>query len=219
MLHLPLPSPSPHPSPLPSHHPLPLSSLRCHCAIHRCCHRCIAVAPSIAIIAVITIHCSIYCRCCHAIYCRRVAVAPSVNVVTFVLLSHRPLQSITITIALLSCRHIAIVAAAIAVAIVATTTAHFLLMVGYCIVVRRPLCHCMLSCDCRCSCCQPLLLPIAIHRRHRCHHCSCCCHWAATTPPPLPPPAPSQWSNSPSYIDKERGSNSTTTSVPTAVPP
>ena len=39
---------------------------------------------------------------------------------------------------------------------------------------------------------------------------------AAGMPPPPPPPP---WSNSLSYIDKERGSSSTTTSVPTPVPP
>jgi hypothetical protein len=57
--------------------------------------------------------------------------------------------------------------------------------------------HHMPSCDRRRSRCRPLSPIIVFHRRHRRHY---------------------RHRNSPSYIDEERGSSSSTTSIPAAAP-
>jgi hypothetical protein len=88
------------------------------------------------------------------------------------------------------------------------------LLVVCCLVVRRPILssHAIM---------QPLTLLLPAAFANIClslplpphpptHHHN---HRAATTATSLP-----LWSNSPSYIDEERGSGSTTTSIPAAAP-
>ncbi len=101
------------------------------------------------------------------------------HVVAVALPLHRPSPSITVPVALPTCRRVAIVAAAIAVAIAATSTAHFCWSLHWLVVALLSavsFCHRMPSCDSRRSCCRPLLPPILVHRRHHCHRRSCRCH-------------------------------------------
>ena len=97
-------------------------ALHCHCrcTIHRCCHRavhplhcrCVAIPPFITVDFAQSIAVALPLRHCRAFHCRRcchIAVAPSIAVY-----HHRRCVAVALSLA-----------AAVAVDIAATTTAHF----------------------------------------------------------------------------------------------
>ena len=188
---------------------------RCHCSAHRrhhhcavhCCHCCriavapcitVAVSPSIAIALPLRCRCTFHCRPHH-----RVAAALSISV-------HHRSRCIAVRPSRCHChlcrccccpRH----------------HHHPLLLipllVGCCVIVCHPI-----------SSLHSVMQSVDTLVGGRfCRQLSSATTTATTAataaaagPPPSPLPTP--WSNSLSYIDEERGSSSTTTSIPTAAP-
>ncbi len=160
--------------------------------------------------------------CCHCIavmlplHCHHIAVMPSIAAVAIALPSHRPSQFITVAVALLLRRHVAVIATAVAANFAAENHhLHLLLLIsllGDCCVV---VCHLLPPSH---AVMQPLTL--SLPGRFHCQSLSTtatAATAAAAAAAGLPPPPQSPlWSSSLLYIDKERGSSSTTTSVPTA---